>query len=140
MKSFAKWYCRDQSLGERGFIRKFLELYRDSGLKMSEVPDVQRYNWEQEALACAIKLEPLIDSIEYKDDYSLFVRLESGTSKTISLRPFIDFATSPLADPEYFRQAEILENRAGIAWPNGYIIYNFLLNTYDSQWFCENED
>ena len=101
MKSNAKWYCRERSRGERAFMQKYMELYRSSGIKMSEATKKQQHEWENEAREYAVQLEPRIERVEYIDDYTLLVYQDEGVSRMITLRPFIDLERPAFVFPSW---------------------------------------
>lgn len=135
MKSYIKWYTRPRSRGESAFLQKYMTLKRDSKLKLSETTALQRAQWEKKAREYATQYEPLIERVDYISDYSLLVYQTGEIKRVITLRPFINFKNSPLADLEFFKKVQVLNDQSGIFWPDGTTICNFEIDAYDVKWF-----
>lgn len=63
-----------------------------------------------------------IEKFEILKDYRIHLQFTDGLEKVVDLKPYIEDnpITKPLADVNYFRQAQLYERGAGIYWPNGY--------------------
>jgi hypothetical protein len=61
-----------------------------------------------------------IVEIEYKGDYTIWMRFADGFAKEVDFKPIIgEGVSAPLLNPEYFRQVAI-DNGGGLEWPNGF--------------------
>lgn len=69
------------------------------------------------------------------DSHKIQLEFSDGSQKVIAFSPFIkaDNLSAPLAEPDYFKKAELYENGRGIFWPNEYDFCPDFLHQYEPE-------